>query len=49
MTAYCPACLDVWCLDPARVDRGDFVNIKPGVRLHVACGRALDEIRKAAR
>lgn len=48
MTAtYCPACLDVVNADPARLARGDWVNIRPGIHLHVSCGRALEALRTA--
>lgn len=44
MSYYCPACLDVWTTDPERVQRRDWVNIRPGIHLHVVCGRALHHI-----
>jgi hypothetical protein len=44
VTAYCPGCLDVWCIETARFTRGDSV-IWPGISLHVSCGRALESIR----
>lgn len=47
MTAYCSSCLDTWNIAPAKLDRGDFVNVAPGVRMHVTCGRALEAIRTA--
>lgn len=46
-TAYCPACLDVWCITDAKLAARDFVNIRPGTRLHVTCGRALEALRTA--
>lgn len=45
--AYCPACLDTWCIQQTRIDRGDFLNVRPGVSLHVSCGRALEALRTA--
>jgi hypothetical protein len=45
VTAYCPPCLDVWHIAADRIARGDFVNIAPGTRMHVTCGRALEAIR----
>jgi hypothetical protein len=42
---YCPGCLDVWCIETARFTRGDWVNIWPGISLHVSCGRALEALR----
>jgi hypothetical protein len=45
MSAYCPGCLDTWHIAADRIARGDFVNIAPGTRMHVACGRALEAIR----
>jgi hypothetical protein len=42
--AYCPTCLDVWFIEAGRIARRDFINIPPGVRMHVACGRALAAI-----
>lgn len=47
MTAYCSPCLDVWCIQADKIARGDWVNIRSGVRLHVTCGRALEAIRTA--
>jgi hypothetical protein len=44
MTAYCPACLDVW-VTPVRAD--PWKNAPPVLCLHVSCGRALEAIRTA--
>lgn len=48
MTApYCSPCLDVWCIEAARIERRDFMSIRPGTSLHVTCGRALEALRTA--
>lgn len=44
---YCPACLDVWSIQPSRITLRDFTNVGHGVRMHVTCGRALEAIRTA--
>lgn len=44
MTAgYCSRCIEVWNIQPSPL--GYWVNVAPGVRMHVACGRALEAIR----
>lgn len=45
MTDYCPGCLDVWCIEPAKFERRDWVNVRTGLSLHVTCGRSLEAIR----
>lgn len=45
MKSYCCPCLDVWSIERARITRGDWVTIAPGVHMHVTCGRALEQIR----
>lgn len=47
--AYCPACLDVWSICADKIARGDWDNVRPGVHMHVTCGRALEAARTGPR